>query len=136
MTGAADTLHGHGYGSRGADLTNKVDIANVDTEFEGGSGYEDFNFAVFETLLGVEAKSAGERAVVGGYMFGAQAPSQFEGNFFYEAAGVDEDEGRAMVFGVGGQFVEDRDHMALVVTEVSSSLGTSMARSSSRRWPT
>ena len=73
MAGAADALHGYGDGAGGADLADEVDVADVDAEFERGGGDEDFDFAVFEALLGVEAEDAGERAVVGGYVFGADA---------------------------------------------------------------
>ena len=106
MAGAADALHGYGYGAGGADLADEVDVAYVDAEFERCGCDEDFDFAVFEALLSVEAKDARERAVVRGYVLGADAGGEFEGDFFDEAAGVDEDEGGAVVLGVVGEFVE------------------------------
>src|ERR1700722_12229771 len=107
MAGAADALHGYGYGAGCADLADEVDVADVDAEFERCGGDEDFDFAVFEALLGVEAQDAGERAVVGGYVLGADAAGEFEGDLFDEAAGVDEDESGAVILCVGGEFVED-----------------------------
>ena len=107
MAGAADALHGDGDGAGGADLADEVDVADVDAEFERGGGDEDFDLAVFEALLGVEAEGARERAVVGGYVFGADAVGELEGDLFDEAAGVDEDQGGAVVLRVGGELVED-----------------------------
>ena len=107
VAGAADALHGDGDGAGGADLADEVDVADVDAEFERCGGDEDFDFAVFEALLGVEAEGAGERAVVCGDVFGADAVGEFEGDFFDEAAGVDEDERGAVILRVGGEFVED-----------------------------
>ncbi len=107
VAGAADALHGDGDGAGGGDLADEVDVADVDAEFERGGGDEDLDFAVLEALLGVEAEGAGERAVVGGDVLGAEALGELEGDLFDEAAGVDEDEGGAVVLGVGGEFVED-----------------------------
>ncbi len=44
---------------------------------------------------------------MGGYVLDAETLRESEGYLFDEAAGVDEDEGGAMIFGVGGQLVED-----------------------------
>ena len=44
---------------------------------------------------------------MGGDVFGADAVGEFEGDLFDEAAGVDEDEGGAVVLRVGGELVED-----------------------------
>ena len=81
----------HCDGSSGADLADEVDVADVDSEFQGCSGDQDFDFAVFQALFGIEAENAGERAVVGGYVLGADAGGEFEGDLFDEATGVDED---------------------------------------------
>jgi hypothetical protein len=91
MAGTANALHGDCNGAGGADLADEIDVAYVDAEFERRCGDEDFYFAVFESLLSVEAKDAGERAVVSGYIFRTDAGSQFEGYFFDETASVDED---------------------------------------------
>ena len=107
VAGAADALHGYGDGAGGADLADEIDVADVDAEFERGCGDEDFYLAVFEALFGVEAKGAGEGAVVRGDVFVADAFGEFEGDFFDKAAGVDEDEGGAVILRVGGEFVED-----------------------------
>ena len=47
-------------GAGGADLADEVDVADVDAEFQRCCGDEDFDFAVFEALLGVETQDAGE----------------------------------------------------------------------------
>jgi hypothetical protein len=60
VAGTADALHGHGDGAGGVDLADEVDVADVDSELERGGGDEDFDLAVFEALLGVETKIAGE----------------------------------------------------------------------------
>jgi hypothetical protein len=70
VAGAADALHGYGDGAGAADLADEVDVADVDAEFQRGGGDEDFDLAVFEALLGVEAQGAGERAVVRGDVLG------------------------------------------------------------------
>jgi len=53
VTGAADALHGDGDGTGAGDLADEVNIADVDSEFKGGSGDEDSDLAIFQTLLGV-----------------------------------------------------------------------------------
>ena len=107
MASAADSLHSYGDGARCADLADEVDITDVYSELQRCCRYKNFDFAVLEALLGVETKGAGERAVVCGDVLGADAAGEFEGDFFDEAAGVDEDEGGAVVLRVGGEFVED-----------------------------
>ena len=87
VAGAADALHGYGDGAGGADLADEVDVADVDAEFERGGGDEDFDFAVFEALLGVEAEGAGERAVVRGYVFGADAVRRVRRRSFRRGGG-------------------------------------------------
>ena len=47
VAGAAYALHGNGYRSCGAYLADEVDVADVDTEFEGSGCDEDLDFAVF-----------------------------------------------------------------------------------------
>ncbi len=107
VAGSADALHGYRYGAGAADLADEVDVADVDSEFERGSGYEDLDLAVLEALLGVEAEGAGERAVVGGDVLCAEALGEGEGDLLDQAAGVDEDERGAMVLSMGGELVED-----------------------------
>jgi len=107
VAGAAYTLHGCGDGTGGVDLADEVNVADVDAELEGCGGDEDLDFAGLEAGFGVETERAGEGAVMGGDVFYADAFGEGEGDFFDEAAGVDEDEGGAVVLGVGGELVED-----------------------------
>ncbi len=107
MAGSADALHGDADVAGGGDLADEVDVADVDSELERGGGDEDLDLAGFEALLGIEAEGARERAVMGGDVFRAEALGELEGDFFDEAASVDEDEGRSVVLGVGGELVED-----------------------------
>jgi hypothetical protein len=111
VAGAADALHGDGDGAGAGDLADEVNVADVDAEFEGGGGDKYADLAGLETLLGVEAQLARERAVVGGDAVGAEvrgeALAEGEGYFFNQAAGVDEDEGGAVGEGMGGEAVED-----------------------------
>ncbi len=107
VAGAADALHGDADVAGGGDLADEVDVADVDAELERSGGDEDLDRACFEFLFGVEAERAGERAVVGGDVFCSETLGELEGDLFDEAAGVDEDEGGAVVLGVSGELVED-----------------------------
>ncbi len=60
VAGAADALHGDGDGSGAADLTDEVDVADVDAEFERCCRDENFDFSIFQALFGVESESTGE----------------------------------------------------------------------------
>ncbi len=88
------------------DLADEVDVADVDAKFERGGGDEDADFAVLQALLGVEAKFAGERAVVRGDAvraeFRREALGEGEGDLFDQSAGVDEDQRGAVCEGVAG----------------------------------
>src|SRR5258708_1966090 len=51
----ADALQEAGDRARRAELTDEIDIADVDTELERGGGDQRLGLARLETLLGVEA---------------------------------------------------------------------------------
>src|SRR5665213_769047 len=107
VAGAADALHGDSNGAGCRDLAHQVDRADVYSEFERGGGDEDFYFAVFEALFGVEAKRARERAVMGRDRVRAEAGCEFEADFFDQLARVDENERGAVLVGEGGELVVD-----------------------------
>jgi hypothetical protein len=107
VASAADALHRYCNGSGGADLADEVDVADIDAEFQGGCRDKDFDLAVLQALLGVQAENAGERAVVRSYVLGADTAGQFEGDLFDQATGIDEDQGGAVVLGVGGELIEN-----------------------------
>ena len=107
VAGAPDALHGDGNCAGAADLADEVDVADIDAQFEGGGGDEDFDVTVFEALLGVEAEGAGERAVMSGDVLGAETVAELEGDLFDEAAGVDKDKSGTVVLCVVGELVED-----------------------------
>ena len=93
--------------ARAGDLADQVDVADIDAEFKRGRRYEDLDLAAFQALFGIEAQRARERAVVGGHVFCSQPLAQREGNSLHQLARVYEYQGGAVVFGVGGEFVED-----------------------------
>jgi hypothetical protein len=115
-------------------------FADVDSQFKRSGCDQDADFAVLQALLGVEAQFARERAVVRGDAVRAklrrEAFGEREGNLLHQAARVDEDQRGAVRAGVAGSESKTSSHIALVVTEPSSSDGISIARSSVRRWPT
>src|SRR5206468_1812220 len=65
------------------------------------------DLATLQTLLGVEAQRAGERAVVRGNVLCAESLGKGEGNALNEATRVDEDERGAVRLRVRGELVED-----------------------------
>ena len=77
--------------ARRTELTDQIDLADVDPELERGGRHQRLQLAVLETLLGVEPLFLGEAAVVRGYQIGAQALRQLAGHAFDQAARIDED---------------------------------------------
>ena len=86
-----------GDGARGGDLADEVDVADIDAEFERCCGDEEFDLAGLESLLGVEAQLARERAMVRADVLGTQAFGEREGNLLHQAARVDKHERGAVL---------------------------------------
>src|SRR5207247_4754971 len=83
-------------GLRRADLHDEVDVADVDSEFEGGGRDRRLQLTVFELLLDLETGHLRQGAVVGLEVVHA-ALLESEGDVFRPAPGVREDERRAML---------------------------------------
>ena len=71
--------------------------ADVDAELERGGGDERLHLAGLEAALEGEAALLREAAVVGADVLFADALGEGEGDALGEAAGVHEDEGRAVL---------------------------------------
>src|SRR3989442_13805320 len=97
VAGAADGLGGGRHGTGGLGLADEVDRADVDAEFQGGGGDERLHLAGLEALLEVQAALLREATVVGTDMLLADAFGEGEGGALRQAAGVYEDEGRAVL---------------------------------------
>ncbi len=106
VTGASNTLHRHSDCTGGADLTDKIDVANVDSQLKRGSGDKDFNLAVLKALLGIQAQSSGKRTMMRSNVLRAETTRELEGYLFDEAARVNKDEGRTMILCMDGKSVE------------------------------
>src|SRR6267143_1454113 len=56
-----------------AELTDQIDLADVDAELERGGCHQRLQLTALETLLGVEPLLLGEAAVMRGHLIAAQA---------------------------------------------------------------
>ena len=92
VASAAHALQRHRDGPRRADLADQIDRADIDTQFERGGGHHGAQFAIFETLLGIQAQRARQAAMVRQDGVFAQAFGQMVGHALGQAARIDEDE--------------------------------------------
>ena len=106
MPGAADALQEGGNGASATDLTDQVDIADVDAELERSGGDQRAELARFEPALGFQSLVARQTAVVGGDIALPQAITQMLGDALGEASRVDEDD--------GGRVLEDELSEAVI----------------------
>ena len=82
--------------ARRAELAHQVDIADIDAELERSGCDQRFQRTGFQPLFGVEALLLGETAVMRGHPLGGEPFRQLPRHPLGEAAGIDEDQGRAM----------------------------------------
>ncbi len=82
--------------ARRSELTDQIDLADVDAELERGGRDQCLQRATFQTLLGVQPQLLGEAAVMRADVLLAQAIRHCAGHPFGHPAGVDEDQRRAM----------------------------------------
>src|SRR6185312_3954309 len=94
---AAHTLQESIDASRGADLTDKVHVPDIDAELERRGRNERFQLAPFETLFGFEPAFLGQTAVMGHDVLGAQSLGELARGALGEAARIDENERRAVL---------------------------------------
>ena len=96
MSRAPDALQQARDRARRAELAHQVDIADIDAELERSGRDQRFQRTGLQPLFGVEALLLGEAAVMRGHPVGAEPFRQLPRHPLGEAAGVDEDQGRAM----------------------------------------
>ncbi len=107
MACATNALKTDGDGTRRADLADKVNAADVDSEFERSGGDQRADFSGFEFALRGEAQFAREAPVMRGYGIAAEAFGEVVGDAFGQAAGIDEDERGGMLCGELGEAIVD-----------------------------
>ena len=96
MTGTADPLQEGRDRARRAHLTNEIDVADVDPEFERGGRHQGFQFAPLQPLFGREPELLRHAAVMCGDGLFAETIAELARDAFGHAPGVDEDERRAV----------------------------------------
>ncbi len=79
-----------------AELADQLDLADVDPELERCGRHHGFEFAPLQPLLGGKPAFLGHAAVMRGDRLLAETLREFAGDPLGHAAGVDEDERRAM----------------------------------------
>ena len=107
MARAAHPLQEGRDRARRTELTDQIDIADIDAELERGGRHQSFQLTVLETLFGVEPLLLGEAAMVCGQLIGAEALGKLAGHPLDQPARVDEDQGRPMRLDQLGQSVID-----------------------------
>ncbi len=103
MPRAPDALQQARDRARRAELAHQVDIADIDAELERCGRDQRFQRTGFQPLFGVETLLLGEAAVMRGHPLGAEPFRQLPRHPLGKAAGIDEDQGRAMRFDQLGQ---------------------------------
>ena len=92
----------------GGDLTNQVDVADIDAQFQRCGGDEYLQVTALEPLFGIQTLLLGQAAVVGCDALMAQALAQVASKAFGQASGVDEYQRGAMRLCELGQTVVDQ----------------------------
>ncbi|CAB4243176.1 conserved protein of unknown function [Methylacidimicrobium sp. AP8] len=90
---SADPLEKGSDRPRRAELADKVDLADVDAELQGGGGDENREPPGLQPLLGRKAPFPAQAPVMGGHRRFPEASGQVVGDPLGEAAAVDEDKG-------------------------------------------
>ena len=103
VTGTANALQKGCDRARRTDLTNEIDVADIDPEFERGGRHERFQFAALQPLFGGEPELLGHAAVMRGDGLFAKTVGQLARDAFGHAPGVDEHQRRAVVLDEFGQ---------------------------------
>ncbi len=96
MSRTPDALQQARDRARRAELAHQVDIADIDAELERSGCDQCFQRAGFQPLFGVEALLLGETAVMRGHPLGAEPFRELARHPLGEAAGIDEDQRRAV----------------------------------------
>jgi len=105
VTCTSDTLHCYGNCPRGRDLTDEVDVADVDTELERCRGNQNLDLAVLKLLFGIEAQGPRERTVMGSNVLHSETFGEIEGKTLDQATRVDKDQRGTMGLSQCGELV-------------------------------
>ena len=97
MAGASDALEAAGNGRRRLDLHHEVDGTHVDAELEARGGHQRRQLARLQRVLDLEPLLARDRPVVGPHELLARELVEPRRQPLRKAAGVDEDQGRAVL---------------------------------------
>src|SRR5262245_66451935 len=97
MAGSSDALEEGGDGVRRAKLADKIDLADVDTELEGGSGDEGSQLTALQAPFGVEPLLLCQAAVVGGNLAFAEPFRQVAGDPLDQSARVGKEDRKSVV---------------------------------------
>ncbi len=92
MAGTPDPLQEHGDGPRRAKLADQVDIADINTQFQGCGRDQGLEFAPFESLFRIQTVLLCQAAVVRGNIFFTDPFRQGAGRPLGQAPGIDEDQ--------------------------------------------
>ena len=85
VTCASDTLQSNCDRPRGLDLADQIDEANIDSELQRGGRDQDFDFAIFQPVLGFQSNFARQTSMVRGDEFFADALGEMQRNPFGHA---------------------------------------------------
>ena len=112
VAGAADALQKRHDRLWRPELAHQIDHADVDPELQRCGGNDGAQLPALEPLLSVEALLLGQAAVVGRDLLLAEHGAQGVAHALRQAAGVDEDQGGAVVENqVGESLVEFLPHL-------------------------
>ena len=96
MARATGALQERGDRSRRTELTDEIDVADVDTELERCCRDQHLELAVLETLLGLETQLLRHAAVMRHHVLGADELGEMTRGALGHPPRVDEDQRRAM----------------------------------------
>ena len=97
VTGTADALQEGCDRARRTDLTNEIDVADIDAELERGGRHQGFQFAALQPLFGGEPELLRHAAVMRGDGVFAETIAELARDAFGHAPRVDEHERRAVL---------------------------------------
>src|SRR4029077_9233089 len=96
MAGATNALQKARDRAWRAQLADEVDVADINAEFEGGSGDQGLELAMLEPLLGVESLLLGEAAMMRCHVLLSKQVREVAYHTLGQPARVDENEGRSV----------------------------------------
>src|SRR6185437_2545713 len=97
MAGSAKALERDTDGAWRSYVQSQINVANIDSQFERSGGHQNFQFAIFELALGVQAQLARQAAVVRANNIFTQTFGKIKRNALSQAARVHKNQGRAVL---------------------------------------